>query len=661
MGMGYGWAIMNGKHLYPYAQLVDDTGNPVALYKDLSENYLSSGLHPDLLDWRFVPLEDMWKSVQTDKKQQTSFSIQPRYRLGQGITLQGTYQYQRILGNSNDLHNGDSYYTRNLVNRYSQVSGEELTRAIPIGGILDRRIIETTVQSWRGQVAFDRDFAAMHTVNAVAGGELRKARNSYDQNRRYGYNQNNGTFSEVDFTKTYSMYDGLGYATIIPNTASLGWTEERFVSLFALLNYSYLGKHNFSGSLRNDAANIFGVKTNNKWSPFWSAGYSWNIHKEKLPLVEKLDRLMFRVTWGYSGNVDPSRSALVSLNYAARNNSDTNYPYATLSNPTNESLRWEKIGTLNLGLDFALKNAVLTGSLDYFRKSTTDLIGYQPLDPSVGFLNMYANNANTLTHGFDLKLQSVYRLGKINGSATLVLGHAATKVTKVNLPTISTTLNKIRYGIVEGQYYNPIYSFHFEGLSSENGNPLGILENEVSEDYYNIVRDTPIEELIYHGSAIPLYYGNFSTTFNYGDFSLFINVIGKFDYFFRRPSINYQSLYSRRIGHYDYAARWQNPGDEINTNVPSAYYPLDGNREDFYTNSSILVSRGDHIRVQDIRLDWKMKLSESKFKLNNATLFISASNLGIVWRSNKFGIDPVYAEGGIPTSRVYTIGANFNF
>lgn len=659
--LGYGWPIMNGNHLYPYARLMDDDGKPSILYRDLSETYLSSDLHPDLLDWRFVPLDDMWKSTQKEHRQQASFLIQPVYRFGYGISIQSTYQYQKINGNLHDNHAPDSYYARNLINLYSKVSQGDLVRPIPVGGILDGKNLETIVQSWRGQVAFDRQFGYLHHVNALSGAEIRRTKNSYDQVRRYGYNENNGFFSEVDFTTTYNMYDGLSYVSLIPNTSSVGWTEERFVSFFALANYSYAEKHNLSGSLRKDASNIFGVRSNNKWSPFWSLGYSWNIHNEKFSFIEKLDRLVLRTTWGYSGNVDPSRSALVSINYASNNNAQTRYPYATLSNPTNESLRWEKIGTLNVGMDFVWRNSLLSGSLDYYKKSTIDLIGYQPLDPSVGFLNVYANNANTLTHGFDLKLQSNYRLGNLQGTSSIILGHAATKVTKVNLPPLPNTLTNIRYGISEGKYYNPVLSFPFKGLSAENGNPLGILGDEVSDDYYNIIRNTPINELIYHGSSIPLYYGNFSTTFAHGDFSVFFNFLGKFDYYFRRSSINYQFLYNRRIGHYDYNFRWQKPGDEGITNIPSAYYPVNGNREDFYTNSSILVTKGDHIRLQDVRLDWRIRSLEAKYKVEKVSFFLSASNLGIIWSSNKLGIDPVYSGSGIPPSRMYTIGTNFKF
>src|SRR3546814_19755029 len=80
----------------------------------------------------------------------------------------------------------------------------------------------------------------------------------------------------------------------------------------------------------------------------------------------------------------------------------------------------------------------------------------------------------------------------------------------------------------------------------------------------------------------------------------------KFGYSFRRASLNYSTLFSAYNGHGDFANRWQQPGDETHTNVPAMRYPVNSSRETFYSRSSVLVERGDHIRLQDARVSYAL-------------------------------------------------------
>ena len=89
----------------------------------------------------------------------------------------------------------------------------------------------------------------------------------------------------------------------------------------------------------------------------------------------------------------------------------------------------------------------------------------------------------------------------------------------------------------------------------------------------------------------------------------------------------------------DYKNRWQQPGDEAKTNIPSFTYPINSDRDYFYAASSINVLKGDNLRIQYINLSYSPKFS--KFKaLKELQLYINAANLGIIWRANKQGFDP---------------------
>jgi len=205
------------------------------------------------------------------------------------------------------------------------------------------------------------------------------------------------------------------------------------------------------------------------------------------------------------------------------------------------------------------------------------------------------------------------------------------------------------------------YSYAWGGLDHNTGNPLGYLGKTRSDDYNTIVNNTIPDSLIYNGPSQPPFFGAIMNTFSWKKFSLSINISYKFGYFFRRSSINYGSLFSSWTGSSDYALRWQKPGDESHTTVPSMVYPTVSNRDLFYSYSDILVERADNIRLEDIRLDYRLDNSQwHSFPFKQITFYVLASNLGVIWIANKQGIDPYY-NNTPKNSKMVAFGLNINF
>src|SRR5690606_28275798 len=146
----------------------------------------------------------------------------------------------------------------------------------------------------------------------------------------------------------------------------------------------YNARYTVSASARRDASNLFGVETNDKWKPLWSIGGSWDVHNESFFKTNALSQLRLRATYGYSGNVATGHPAVTTLEYRGLSRTGLQ-PYAIVRNAPNPLLRWEKIGTLNLGLDFTFKGHFLSGSLEYYRKDASDLLSAVDADPTTGF------------------------------------------------------------------------------------------------------------------------------------------------------------------------------------------------------------------------------------------------------------------------------------
>ena len=97
-------------------------------------------------------------------------------------------------------------------------------------------------------------------------------------------------------------------------------------------------------------------------------------------------------------------------------------------------------------------------------------------------------------------------------------------------------------------------------------------------------------------------------------------------------------------------------------------YPDNGLRDAFYQNSNILVEKGDHIRLQDIQLSYDFNKHQlGKFPVKALRLYVYANNIGILWKANKYGIDPdfVPSSGGVgsnfPNPRTFAAGAKVDF
>lgn len=199
-----------------------------------------------------------------------------------------------------------------------------------------------------------------------------------------------------------------------------------------------------------------------------------------------------------------------------------------------------------------------------------------------------------------------------------------------------------------------------------NGNPQGLLNGQVSEDYSGISNSTNALELAYSGTSTPKYFGSVRNSFTYKSWELSFNIIYKLGYFFRRPSLSNYTLYqgngtTASYQQADFDVRWQKPGDELITNVPSLIYPGKQIRDFLYTYSDILVEKGDHLRLQDIQLNYQ--LNKNKFKrlpFSSISLYLYAANLGIIWKAAAKKIDPDYPTSA-PAPRTISLGLKANF
>jgi hypothetical protein len=253
---------------------------------------------------------------------------------------------------------------------------------------------------------------------------------------------------------------------------------------------------------------------------------------------------------------------------------------------------------------------------------------------------------------------------KIKWEAQLLLSYVRSKVTSYKFDYADKSAY-ISTGYVisplEGQDPYAIITYKWGGLEHETGDPQGYLDGKLSKDYYHLIHPTSINDLVIKGTARPPYFGSLTNSFYYKGFGLSANIIYKWGYNFMLSALQYNNLYNYWSMNSQFTQRWQKPGDETHTNVPSMPYPVNLYRDRFYNSAEVNVDRGDNIRLQDIRLSYDFSFTKSQQKIaKNLQLFLYMNNVGILWRANHEGIDPDYGFG-LPSPRSYSIGIKANF
>lgn len=649
--------------IYPYAKLSDDQGNSLPLSSGIRTSYLQSVKSKGFLDWNYRPLDEIKLADNHTKVTDLLLRFQAKYQIIKPLSFQINYQNERQLITGRNYHSLDTYYTRNLINRFSAYNGSTsvITYNLPKGGILDISNTDWFANTFRSQFNYDYSFGK-HAFNAVGGAEIKQLNTEGYNRTSYGYSEQFGTaVSNLNYGISYPVNPGGSAQIPAPSGAVFGFLN-RNLSYYAIGNYTYDERYTLNLSGRKDGANLFGAAVNDKIKPFLSAGLGWNLSKEPFYHLNWLPYIRLRATYGYQGNTYEAGSSYLTGSYG--NDSSTGASRININSAPNPRLQWEQVRNINLGIDLATKNNKINATIELYKKNGKNLIQPTILAPQTGFTTYLANTANTQTYGFDVSLESKNLNGNFKWGTTLLISGIRDKVIKYDAPLNSASISSYSSRSVGKPLY-ALFSYKWAGLNPENGNPRGYINGHISEDYTAIINNFNPDSLVYNGSQIPTVYGAFRNDFFYKGFSLSVNISYRLGYVFRRTStnINYTDIIQSGQ-HSDYQLRWQKSGDESRTNIPSLVYPADYDRNTFFQNSATLIESGDHIRLQDIKLGYTLPQSmTSKIHLSSLTLFSYANNLGVIWRKNKLGIDPsaVGTYLGYPSQLSISFGIQANF
>lgn len=284
------------------------------------------------------------------------------------------------------------------------------------------RTTNTDGKYWtaRGQVNYANTFGK-HSINALAGLEFRETLYNGSNSLMLGYDEQlqNSSTQIVDFGVLSQMIYNSYYMPLAGGFPSQQFAftpymqdgmspvmeeRHRYASGYANLTYTYDEKYNVFGSFRKDYADVYGLNAKFRGKPLWSVGAGWNLHNENfIKPIHWINFLKLRVSYGVTGNIYQGATSYMTATSTGMNQY-TNRPYGEVESPANPNLKWEQSRTTNVGIDFAVLDNRLSGSIDYYNEVGKDIFSNRTLDPTTGFTSMFVNMASMRNRGMEISL-----------------------------------------------------------------------------------------------------------------------------------------------------------------------------------------------------------------------------------------------------------------
>ncbi|OYX23235.1 MAG: SusC/RagA family TonB-linked outer membrane protein, partial [Flavobacteriales bacterium 32-35-8] len=571
------------------------------------------------------------------------------------------YETKFLLDNNNNLvldENGDPIY--NLTTNGLSISEALITvpelekRTILIGGMYAKANLTdhftNTFKIGAANTAYRREFFVQ--PGSILDGYVGDADNpgsktdngsndlDYTVTNLLSYNNTFGGKHEVTLTglfefnkntlRNYSL-ESIGFSNpdlsvqavaSLPTAASTNLFTNTLLSYGGFLDYSYDSKYIATASIRRDASSVFGSE--NQYGVFWSASAAWNISKENFFNDNIINDLKLRASAGTSGNRNgiASYASLPTLGFGSLNGLITAIP----TDNGNPNLGFEKNFIYDIGIEFSALNRRLRGVVDYYTRTTSDLLLNAPL-PALGGEpdgSIFSNIGEMVNKGIEIELSGdIIKkedfLFTIGGNISFV----DNEVTKLVPSAANPNGDNIIRGdniITIGEEINTFYVPRWAGINPANGEPLFY----GSDGNITNVYDSNANVVLSGKSPLADFDGGVNFYLNYKGFDLtadFYYKVGNYILNYMESNMLSDGVLvnaNQRVDAFNY---WKQPGD-INV-LPN---PIYGNEAQ--QGSDRWLQKGDYVRLRNLTLGYNLpsKFAEAA-NLKSLRIFIQGQNL----------------------------------
>lgn len=507
---GQGASVYNA--MYYYSPLVPSQNEDGSWYKDMgiSQNYNPLAL------------------IYEDESRATYKRIQATGKASLKII-------DDLFLNANFSYENQNYSYKDYYSRESQTNNR--------GGETSRNTTEDIKKLVEIYGNYDKTFNDAHKLGLMVGYSWEEQNNGEGFGAR-GYN----FYDDSLWWNNIGMANSWDEDPVWANTLS----TIRMISFYGRANYSYKSKYILQAAIRRDGSSTFG--SNHKWATFPSGAIAWRLSEEDfIKDLGIFDDLKLRAGWGQSGNAMGFDIYTSRFYYQGGNRfiytdpetgKQTSYKSLNAARNVNPDLKWETTTMLNLGIDFSFLNGRINGTIEYYNKTTKDMIWTYPVSTSyypVG--SMVANVGKMNNRGIELTINAMPIQGRnFNWNTSLNLSHNRNKIVSLSnqeynagvlnrynpeLPGASTaTIQRI----LEGEPIGTFYMWEWAGYN-ENGVSQFYVHDEKTGERTGETTITPGEkDRTIVGNAQPWLTIGWNNSFTYKNWDLnafFTGVFGQ--------------------------------------------------------------------------------------------------------------------------------------
>ncbi|MBE9584461.1 TonB-dependent receptor [Mucilaginibacter sp. JRF] len=463
-----------------------------------------------------------------------------------------------------------------------------------------------------------------------------------------------------------------------------GGTGNALLSVFGRVNYSYNDRYIASVTLRRDGSSRFGA--NNRYGIFPAASLGWRVSeeafvKDHLPFISDLK---VRYGWGKTGNQefgDYGTQTLYSAIYGTNPTGgfDGGAAYDIGGGGTgqlpsgfvmvqtgNPNLKWESKVENNYGIDFGLWNNKITGSIDYFTKTTSDILirpAYLAVKGNGG--DRYANGATVDNKGFEMVLNYSTSFSDWRVDLTGNFSTYRNKITELPAEILTSYPGNGTDKNILGRSVNSMFGWVADGIfqnqaevdasPAQPGKGVGrIRYKDLNGD--NVINDRDRD---YIGRGDPDFMYGFNANISYKNFDLSFFLQGV-----QGNDVNntYKGLsdFSSLAPGANWGSRTLQAWTPQNTSstIP-ALTTVDRNNEGRF--STYFIESGSYLKLRNVQIGYNLRNALEKLKVQNARIFIQANNLLTIKSSSYTAPDPENPGNGFPIPVITTVGLNITF
>ena len=547
-------------------------------------------------------------------------------------------------------------------------------RTTVIGGSLNG--VATAFQANRsnylfeGTLNYNQDFGK-HAINGVLGVTTQRFTNSSSSQE--------GT----NFTTDATLADNFALAdpTTLQNTSSKN--QNQLLSYLGRVNYKYLERYLLTASYRIDGSSRFGE--GNRFGFFPSVSVGWLLDQESfIPQTDVLTTLKLRASWGQTGNDRIGNYEYLPTFRGGANR--TSYvlddQLAIAFNPQripNPDLQWETTTQIDIGLDFALFNNRVSGSIEWYKKNTTDMLLNLAVPRETGFASIRTNAGEIQNSGIEFYINTInydrngFRWSSDANFYTLeneVVSLAGTD----SLISESFAISNGNFALTaEGQPLRSFFGYEVIGIWQENDD-FDAISNDVQPGDFKFrdingdgIIDSDDRTII--GNSFPDFSWGFGNTFSYKGFSLYVFLRGVHGVDMLNANLMEQYFPTRagaRVNRFadPFLNRWtpDNP-----TNEQPSYLGI--SRQAAQSVNSRTVVDASFVKIQNVRIGYQIpdKILPDFFR--SFEVYVSGVNLATF--TDYDGFDPALNSDGssnfridwntYPSATSFILGLNVGF